>query len=90
MIESRFDFVNDITRTDRDNCGFARFPLGVVPGVGEIVNIKGEPFYVLEVSRAIDDDGGEYAYIRVIHRELKKYPDFRATIEQKVGGGEDE
>ena len=64
LVHVRFDKVISLAHRDRDEV-IARFSMGTVPIVGELVNINGEPFQVIERGWAVDAEDGAFAYLRV-------------------------
>lgn len=67
MISVRFDVINNMADKYEDTSAYSTNYLPAVPGVGETINIKGNPFIVHSRGWAVsDDDGDMYCYIRLI------------------------
>jgi hypothetical protein len=70
MIMARFDRVVSLAHRGEDQTDFARHLLPAVPNVGEIVNLRGDPYLVLERNWAVEDrelvSPQLYAYVRVL------------------------
>lgn len=69
MIHTRFDQIKAFSNRDEDTTIF-RADLHQVPDVGQVVNIKGDPYIVRYVGWAISDDEDrdkyvQYAYVRI-------------------------
>ena len=66
MIITEFRLVQKLSTTDADRF-IARIDLPETPGVGEVVNIDGDPYIVYEKGWAVGagKDRAVYCYIRV-------------------------
>jgi hypothetical protein len=70
-IHIRFDKVVNLSRKDADITGFLRVDGVAAPSMGEIVNLKGNPYIVINVGWAYDDDDQNdqktqtYCFVRV-------------------------
>ena len=66
MINVRFDLVPRISNPNHDY-EMARYKLLETPQIGEIINIKGDPFVVFSRAWAIDEKTEElWCYIKLV------------------------
>lgn len=75
MINVRFDVVNTVGRPQLDNTGYARYKISQIPPCGDLINIKGDPFIIINVQWAIEDteEGTQWAYVRIIPTHPQPY-----------------
>ena len=68
LILVRFDRIHSLADKDSDHAGFFTALLPCVPNVGETVDIKGEPFVVIDRCWALGSDipATMYSFVRIL------------------------
>lgn len=72
VVHVRFDFAMSLADRDKDRTAYVRADMPCVPGVGETVNLRGNPFIVVERGWSVGeqispvDDYSLYAFVRCV------------------------